>query len=162
MVTENIDNTHTENDSQLSITNITETKLSSLPTLNATANDSSLLYIDYHNSEIEQNKKIYGLAKTIIWVGFGVMMLGVVACYFGVTTATILTSVAGVITEIISGIILTVLSQSSKTKKEYYKQLSFDQELDKYIALVKNINLDYDDKREILNKLVDNYCRRRK
>ena len=145
------------------VANNNETTISSPSTLNATSTDDNLkVYLDYHESEIEQNKKIYKLARAIIWTGFGVMMLGVVTCFFGLTTPAILTASAGVVTEIVSGTILTVLSQSTKSKKEYYKQLSLDRECDKYITLVQDMNIGDDKKMEILNKLIGNYCKRRK
>ena len=90
------------------------------------------------------------------------MMLGVVTCFFGLTTPAILTASAGVVTEIVSGTILAVLSQSTKSKKEYYKQLSLDRECDKYITLVQDMSIGDDKKMEILNKLIGNYCKRRK
>ena len=145
------------------VANNSETTISSPSILNTTSTDDNLkVYLDYHQSEIEQNKKIYKLARAIIWTGFGVMMLGVVACFFGLTTPAILTASAGVVTEIVSGTILAVLSQSTKSKKEYYKQLSLDRECDKYIMLVQEMSLSDDKKMEILNKLIGNYCKRRK
>lgn len=163
MAEENI-NTAVVTESPFLVTNSSETKISSPSTLNAisTEDDNLKVYLDYHQSEIEQNKKIYKLARAIIWTGFGVMMLGVLACFFGQTTQAILTASAGVLTEIISGTILAVLSQSSKSKKEYYKQLSLDRECDKYITLIQEMSLSDDKKMEILNKLIANYCKRRK
>ena len=45
------------------------------------------------------------------------MMIGVIACFFGVTTASILTASAGALTEIISGTILVFLTRSPKVKE---------------------------------------------
>ena len=151
-------------ESPFSVVNNSETTISSSSKLNTTNidDDNLKVYLNYHQSEIEQNQKIYKLARAIIWTGFGVMMLGVVASFFGITTSAILTTSAGVVTEIISGTILAVLSQSTKSKKEYYKQLSLDRECDKYIRLIQDMSLSDDKKMEILNKLIENYSKRRK
>lgn len=151
-------------ESQILVASNSETKISSLSTLNTTSinEDDLKVYLNYHNSEIKQNEKIYKLARTIIWIGFGVMMLGVLACFLGVTTSAILAACVGAVTEIISGSILAVLSQSTKSKKEYYKQLSLDRECDKYIMIIQDVGLDDEKKFELLNKLIDNYCKRRK
>lgn len=163
MSEENI-NIAVSTESPFSVESNGETKISSQSALNTTIveDDDLKVYLNYHQSEITQNKKIYELARAIIWTGFGVMMLGVLACFFGLTTQSILTASAGVVTEIISGTILIVLSQSTKSKKEYYKQLSLDRECDKYIKLVQDMSLSDDKKMEILNKLIGNYCKRRK
>ena len=54
------------------------------------------------------------------------------------------------------------MEKSTKSKKEYYKHLSLDRECDKYIMLVQEMSLSDDKKMEILNKLIGNYCKRRK
>lgn len=132
--------------SQLLVSDSTVNKLSSSQTLNTTENESFKIYLDYHESEIEQNKKIYKLARAIIWVGFGVMMLGVVVSFFGQLTPAILTASAGILTEFVSGTVLIFLSQSSKSKQDYYKQLSFDEEFNKYIDVIKGLNLSEDNR----------------
>ena len=161
MTDENISVAVTAN-SQFVVTNGTDNKITSSQKLNVTQTDNSDIYLDYHKSEIKQNEKIYELARKIIWTGFVVMMIGVVACFFGVTTASILTASAGALTEIISGTILAFLTKSSKSKKDYYKQLSFDKECDKYIMVIQDMNISDEKKIERLDKLIDNYCKRRK
>lgn len=156
----NIENTPV-NASELSIDSNGENKISPSSKLNTTEADGLGIYLEYHESEIQQNEKIYKLARAIIWTGFGVMMLGVLACFLGQTTPAILTASAGVITELISGTILAFLSQTSKSKQNYYKQLSFDQECNKYIKVIQSLNVDDDKKAEMLGELIKNYCQRR-
>lgn len=137
-------------------------KIKSQSQLNVTPSDSLKIYFEYHESEIKQNAKIYKLARTIIWTGFTVMMIGVIACFLEVTTASVLTVSAGALTDIISGTILVFLTQSSKSKSDYYKQLSFDEECNKYIKVIQDMNIGDDKKIEQIDKLIENYCKRRK
>jgi hypothetical protein len=148
--------------SQLVFANDACNKIQSQQKLNITPTDSLKIYLEYHESEIKQNEKIYELARKIIWTGFVVMMIGVIACFFGVTTASILTASAGALTEIISGTILVFLTRSSKSKRDYYRQLSFDEECNKYIRVIQNMNISDDKKIEQIDKLIENYCKRRK
>lgn len=128
--------------------------------LNVTEGSSLTVYTQYHKSEIEQNKKIYGTAKGIIWSGFGVIIVGIMLAIFDKTTSAIITTVSGIISQFISGAVMAFLAHSSKSKFEYYKQLSFDEECNKYIKTIEHLD---DDKRvDLLTKLVENYCKRRK
>ena len=148
--------------SQLVVANDAGNKIQSQQKLNITPTDSLKIYLEYHESEIKQNEKIYELTRKIIWTGFVVMMIGVIACFFGVTTASILTASAGALTEIISGTILVFLTRSSKSKRDYYRQLSFDEECNKYIRVIQNMDISDDKKIEQIDKLIENYCKRRK
>ncbi len=118
------------------------------------------LYSQYHTNEIEQNKKIYATSRNIIWAGFGVIIIGVVSSFFSLITVSIIATVCGLITEFISGTIFVFLTQSNKEKHEYYRQLSFDEERKEILNVAET--LENSDKMTIINKLVDNYCDRRK
>lgn len=145
------------------VANDSGNKLKSQKNLNVAPIDNSMkIYLKYHESEIEQNKKIYKLARTIIWTGFVVMMIGVIACFLGFTTTSILAASVGALTEIVSGTILVFLTKSSKSKSDYYKQLSFDEECNKYIKAIQDTNVSDDKKIEYIGKLIENYCKRRK
>ena len=122
--------------------------------------DAPTIYSIYHTSEIEQNTKIYKTAKGIIWAGFSVIMLSVIIALFGKTTTAIITACAGIITEFISSIIFVFLSNSSKSKLTYYQQLSLDEESKRYIQVINTLK--DEDKVACINKLIDNYCDRRK
>lgn len=122
--------------------------------------DAPTIYSIYHTSEIEQNNKIYRTAKGIIWAGFSVIMLSVIIALFGQTTPAIITACTGIITEFISSIIFVFLSNSSKSKLTYYQQLSLDEESKRYIQVISTMK--DEDKVNLMNKLIDNYCSRRK
>lgn len=156
--------TEVVSDYQLLYKNSSEIEISSQQKLNTTSNeyDNPNLYINYHQSEIEQNEKMHKLARIIILIGFLVTIIGIILCFLGLLIPSIITTSVGIITEAISCTIMILIDQSDKRKKEYYKQLSFDREFDIYINIVRNISLDNDKKAEILNKLIDNYCQRRK
>lgn len=127
--------------------------------LNITEGSSLTVYIQYHKSEIEQNKKIYETAKGIVWAGFCVIVVGIILAIFDKTTPALITTISGIISQFISGAVMAFLTHSSKTKLEYYKQLSFDEECNKYIKTIEQLS---DDKKAaLLTKLIENYCNRR-
>ena len=113
----------------------------------------------YHISEIQQNSSIVQTAKWIIWAGFGVICLGVIFALFGKINAAVLTAVSGIITEIISGVVFAFVSQSGKSKLQYFAQLSMVEEGDKLLAIIET--LDKEAKEKQVEKMVDNYCQRR-
>lgn len=118
------------------------------------------LYLEYHDNEIKQNKKIYKTSRNIIWAGFAVIIFGIILCFFSLVTVSIIATISGLITELISGTIFIFLTQSNREKYEYYKQLSFDNERQEILKIAENLTSD--NKMIIFNKLVDNYCDRRK
>ena len=120
---------------------------------------SSSLTFRYHMSEIYQNDDIVRTAKRIIWAGFVVMCLGIICALFEKTSLAILTSISGLVTEMISGVVFSFVSYSSKSKKEYFAQLSIVEEHDKILALINT--LDEDAKKQQVDKIVENYCQRR-
>lgn len=114
----------------------------------------------YHLSEINQNEDIIKTAKRIIWAGFGLIAFGVIFTLFGKAEVTLITSISGLITEIISGVVFAFVTQSSKSKLQYFNQLSLDEEGNKLIQVIET--LDKDAKEKLLEKLVESYCERRK
>ena len=100
--------------------------------------------------------------KNIIYIGVGIIFAGVILSFFGLTTISIVSTVAGVIIEHIFCKILALLSETNKNRLEYYKQLSFVRECDKYLNIIRNTNVDENQKMKILNDLIENYCQRRK
>ena len=143
---------------------VSETTISPQSTLNVLNNGDveDKLFLDYHKNEISQNERIFKLVKNIIYIGVGIIFVGIILSFFGLTTISIVSTVAGVIVEHIFCKILTLLSETNKNKLEYYKQLSFDRECDKYLKIIRNINGDENQKMKILNDLIENYCQRRK
>lgn len=80
---------------------------------------------------------------------------------FEKTTTAIIIAVSGMITEFISGIIFGFISFSNKSKMAYFNQLSYNEEGEKYLQVVMTL----DNKKaqeKLVDKLVTNYCERRK
>ena len=125
----------------------------------ALSSPSTAITLRYHESEINQNRDIVKIATRIIWAGFVVMCLGIICALCEKTTLAILTSISGLITEMISGVVFSFVSYSSKSKKEYFAQLSIVEECDKILALINT--LDEDAKKQQVDKMVENYCQRR-
>lgn len=122
---------------------------------------STQLYLRYHISEIEHNDKVYTSFIWLVWAGFLVIVVGIIACFTNHITAGILISASGLLTEFISGIVIVILDKSAKSKLEYYKQLSFDEEQKNLLEVIQNLNSE-DQKTPLLTELVKNYCSRRK
>ena len=119
---------------------------------------SKVTYI-YHMSEIQQNTAIVQTAKRIIWAGFAVIGLGIIFALFGKIDVALLTTISGLITEVISGVVFAFVSQSSKSKLQYFTQLSMVEEGDKILAVIQT--LDDSAREKQIEKIVANYCERR-
>lgn len=129
--------------------------------LNLVEKKSFTLTNAYHVSEIKQNDEIMKTAKRIIWAGFIVIAFGAIIAIIGKTEAAIITTVAGVITEFISGVIFAFVTMSNKSKLEYFKQLSITEEGEQHMQIIMSM----DNKKaqeKMIDKMVSNYCERRK
>lgn len=138
----------------------TSNSISDHKDLNISNSKSFTIYAKYHESEIIQNQKICDTARRIIWAGFFVIIVGIVLSFSGKVTPALIASITGTIIEFISSIIFIFLTKSSKSKLEYYKELSFDEECNKYLNAANTI--EEKDRVPLINKLADNYCQRRK
>lgn len=114
----------------------------------------------YHWSEIQQNDSIIDVSKKIIWAGFIVICLGILFALFGKIDVSIITSVSGIITEVISAVVFAFVTQSNKSKLQYFKQLALSEERDKYLEFLQSF--DKEAKEKLLEKMIDNYCELRK
>lgn len=114
----------------------------------------------YHLSEIEQNNTITHTAKRIIWGGFIIICLGIIFALFGKVDVSIITTISGIITEIISAIVFTFVTLSNKSKLQYFKQLSMDDERDQYLKIIAS--MDKEGKEKLLGQLINSYCEIRK
>ena len=142
--TKNDDNTRIHNDTGLNV-----------------STSSTQLYLKYHISEIEHNDKVYTTFIWLVWAGFLVIVVGIIACFTNHITSGVLISASGLLTEFISGIVIVILDKIAKSKLEYYKQLSFDEERKNLLEVIQNLNSE-DQKTSLLKELVENYCNRRK
>lgn len=114
----------------------------------------------YHLSEIEQNNTITHTAKRIIWGGFIIICVGIIFALFGKVDVSIITTISGIVTEIISAIVFTFVTLSNKSKLQYFKQLSMDDERDQYLKIIAS--MDKEGKEKLLGQLINSYCEIRK
>lgn len=114
----------------------------------------------YHLSEIEQNNIITMTAKKIIWGGFIVICVGIVFALLGKVDVSIITTISGIITEVISAIVFAFVTLSNKSKLQYFKQLSMDDERDQYLTIIAS--MDKEGKEKLLGELINSYCEIRK
>ena len=114
----------------------------------------------YHWSEIQQNDSIIETCKKIIWAGFIVICVGILFALLGKIDVSIITAASGIITEGISAVVFAFVTQSNKSKLEYFKQLALGEERDKYLDFLQT--LDKEPKEQLLGKMITNYCELRK
>lgn len=114
----------------------------------------------YHNSEIDQNEGAYKVVKFVLVGGFLIIVAGIILSYYGNLKTGILSSVAGVLTELISGTVMIFFNMTGKSKQNYFNQLSLDEERQSYISLIERTDLREENKMKLLNKLLDSYCSR--
>lgn len=129
--------------------------------LNITENATLTLSNAYHLSEIKQNETIINTAKKIIWAGFSILAIGIMLVFFGRTDMAMISVGAGIVTEFVSAIIFAFVSLSNKNKIKYFEQLSISEEGEKHMKVI----LAMDNKKaqeKLIDKMVTNYCERRK
>lgn len=129
--------------------------------INASFGDKFAISDFYHLSEIQQNERINTTVRRIIWAGFITIVVGIVFVYFGKLDVAIIATVSGLLTEVVSGIVMAFLTKSNKSKLQYFEQVSFNEECDKYIKEIRLLS-DEEEKSRKLEKLIQNYCDRRK
>ena len=129
--------------------------------LNVEENATRTLTSAYHLSEIKQNQMIIDTAKKIIWARFGIISIGIVFAFVGKTDIAIITAISGIVTEFISAIIFAFVTMSNKSKLQYFEQLSVSEEGEKHMQMI--LTLDNKKAQEkLIDKMVTNYCERRK
>lgn len=148
--------------SQLSVsTETSKNTYKSLQTLQVSDTTQVKLTEVYHLSEIQQNETIINMVKKIVWFGFIVIAIGIVFSFMGKIESTLITGISGVVIEFISAIVFAFVTMSNKSKLQYFEQLSMSAESDKLMKVI----LTLDNKRakeSMVDKMVTNYCERRK
>lgn len=129
--------------------------------INASFGDKFAISDFYHLSEIQQNERINTTVRRIIWAGFITIVVGIIFVYFGKLDVAIIATISGLLTEVVSGIVMSFLTKSNKSKLKYFEQVSFNEECDKYIKEIRLLS-DEEEKSRKLEKLIQNYCDRRK
>ena len=68
----------------------------------------------YHNSEINQNEGAYKVVKGILIGGFVIIVVGVFLSFLGKLETGILSSIAGILTEAVSGTVMVFFHMTGK------------------------------------------------
>lgn len=154
-------NSQSSDESTLSLSSVEHPMIpESFSKLNVVSNSEITVSNLYHLSEIQQNAAINNTTRKVIWAGFSIIAFGIMLALFGKTEIAIVASAAGVLTEIISGIVMVFLSQSNKSKMQYFNQVAFNEECDKYLQFLSTLN--DGEKAKMIDKMIENYCSRRK
>lgn len=88
----------------------------------------SIISSDYHQSEIDINKKLYKHYIWMLWIGLGITVVGLGLCIFGIIKAGLISTITGCIQTFITGTIFKTLSVQSEEKERYY-QRAFEEKL---------------------------------
>ncbi len=110
--------------------------------------------IQYHKSEITNNKRINILMVCITSGGMFFLAIGIVGRLFNFLQDESISIIGGVITEVIGVIIKALQTASDKSKHNYFEALLQKEYTDKVINLVENMN-EGKDKNKMIEKIVD-------
>lgn len=120
-------------------------------------NDNLTLKAQYHMSEISQNEKIVNTAIRVIYIGIGIIAIGVILAFTVKLNVGILTCIFGGITEFISGGILWMVGKSVDEKLNYFSKLTKADERDKLLEVINSSpNVKFREK--MIERLVENHC----
>lgn len=161
-MTEQIKESVAEGNTQLSISTETlQNTYNNLQTLQVSDDAQVRLTEVYHMSEIQQNETIINMAKKIVWFGFGVIAIGIIFSFMGKVESALITGISGVVIEFISAIVFAFVTMSNKSKLQYFEQLSMSAESDKLMKVILTLD-NKKAKENMIDKMVTNYCERRK
>lgn len=145
----------------MSVNETSNTLLSRGENLNVKSGITVSVSNAYHISEIEQNNRIIKTASRIVWCGLAIICVGILCAITGKTEASVITVVAGIVSEFISAIIFGFVSMSNKSKLKYFEQLSLNEEGEQLLKIVSEMeNKKVQEKQ--FDKMITNYCDRRK
>lgn len=119
------------------------------------------VYSRYHDSEINQNKKILDSAIKITWSGFFILLACIIFALLDKIDAARLSGISGVLLEAISGTIYVLVDKSSKSKYQYFEKLSED-ETEKNIFHMVEMVEDESYKCKLIEMMVCSWCDKKK
>lgn len=122
-------------------------------------NQNTLLISNYHNNEINQNKKITNTAIVVIILGTLAIIVSIFIAIFTSFNVGLLTTIAGILIDFISATIFWMVTKSSDNKLKYFNSISSEEERNKIISLIETIK-DEKSKIKLIEKMVDSYCKR--
>lgn len=111
----------------------------------------------YHQSEIEQNKKIVINAIVMIWVGIAILFIGLILAVC--TQASWVSLVPGAFVDLFSGTMIYLVNQSSERKEKYFESLTMVEHEERIIELI-NTSENEEFKEKMINKIVDRHCQK--
>ena len=117
------------------------------------------LISNYHNNEISQNNKIINTAIGIIIIGTLTVVSSIFIAIFNSFNVGLLTTIAGILVDFISGTIFWMVTKSNDSKLKYFNSISSEEERNKIISLIETTK-DEKAKIKLIEKLVDSYCKR--
>ncbi|MCI8980556.1 MAG: hypothetical protein HFE52_07825 [Clostridia bacterium] len=118
------------------------------------------IYANYHESEIGLHTKITSHCLWMAWASMALLGTTIIVNIFVQSTALTVAAIVSGCIDLFSSISLTIFTKSAHAKQTYYTDMSFNQEQEKLIKLIEN--LEGNKKEELIDKLIDSYCDRRK
>ena len=82
--------------------------------------DTTSLYVKYHESEIQQNKIIIENSVKMIWTGIILLFIGLFFTLF--TENNFYALLPGAFIDIFSGTMIYLVNKSSETKEKYFSE----------------------------------------
>lgn len=111
---------------------------------------------EYHKEEIEQNKMIVKNAICMIWIGITLIIASFIVYVCKLTDSLVAGTICGCFIDVFSGTILYLFNKSNENKQNYFRDLSNNENVEKIIGLVENMN-DDKIKEELIRKLINKY-----
>ncbi len=114
---------------------------------------------NYHTDELKIHNRINNTAIGIIILSFAVIVFSFI--YMSITKdikVGAITTIAGVISEFISGIMFWYVTKSSDDKWKYFKILNTNEEEERLLQEIgRSQNIKF--KEKMLEKLIDTHCK---
>lgn len=116
---------------------------------------------NYHEDELKIHNRINNTAIGIVIVGIGTILAAFGYMIFtGNIQIGIITTIAGVISELISGLLFWYVTKASDDKWKYFRALNADEEEQRLLKVIeKSPNEKF--KEKMIEKLVSTYCENR-
>ncbi len=120
------------------------------------SNNFEDVQIEYHKSEISNNKRINILTIAIMSFGMILFAIGIIGRLLGLAQDGFITIIGGAISEIVGVLIKALQTASDKSKHKYFEALIEQKRRDNIINLVKGMN-EGKDKNKMIEKVIEGY-----
>lgn len=126
--------------------------------LNVNNGEDYSLSAKYHDSEIKLNEKIINNAVWMIWVGIGLILLGMIIATQVENASKVVPLIPGAFVDIFSGTMIFLVNKSSESKQKYFENLTVVEHEQRIINLIhKSENPQF--REEMIRKIVDRHCK---